>query len=90
MPAVKSKTFRIPLSREPKKNDVILLFATVGGEVSSYCKSSVYDGSSWPTFSSDTAYQSEPSYSNGFISFSVYYLTEIPFKATYVTGWEDS
>lgn len=92
MPAIRLKTFQIPLSREPKKSDVILLVTTTGDEVSKYTQSSTYDGSSWTVFSTDNPYQSEPSYSNGFISFTLNYFSGlvIPFKATYVTGWEDS
>ena len=90
MPAIRLKTFQIPLSREPKKNDIILLAATIlDGEVS--VAASRYDGSSWTTLSTDTPYQDEPSYANGFINFSVTYVSLVtPFKATYVTGWEDS
>lgn len=91
MPAIRSKTFQIPLSREPKKNDVIILAATIanGGGVS--VATSMYDGSSWTTLSTDTPYENEPSYANGFINFSVTYVSLVtPFKATYVTGWEDS
>lgn len=93
MPAIKSKTFQIPVSREPKKSDVILLATmTSANEVSNYTQSSTYNGSSWTVFSTDNPYQSEPSYSNGFISFTLNYFgsSVTPFKATYVTGWEDS
>ena len=90
MPVMKSKTFQIPLSREPKKNDIILLATMTGGEVDKHIQSSKYDGSSWTAFSTDDPYQSEPSYSNGFISFVLDYSTTVPFKATYITGWEDS
>lgn len=92
MPAIKSKTFRIPLSREPKEHDVIILATMTGDEVTKYTQTATYDGSSWTTFSSDSPYQSEPSYSNGFISFTINYFgaSVVPFKATYVTGWEDS
>ena len=90
MPPIRSKTFQIPLSREPKKNDVILLATTItDGGVS--VAASRYDGSSWTTFSTDTPYKDKPSYANGFINFSVTYVNlVIPFKVTYVTGWEDS
>lgn len=92
MPAIRLKTFQIPVSREPKKSDVILLATMGGDEVSKYTQSSTYDGSSWGAFSSDYLYQSEPSYSNGFISFTINYFSAamVPLKATYVTGWEDS
>ena len=90
MPAVKLKTFRIPLSREPKKNDIILLATMTGSEADMYIQSSMYDGSSWKAFSAENGYQSEPSYSNGFISFALNYFQVVPFKATYITGWEDS
>lgn len=92
MPVIRSKTFQIPVSREPKKSDVILLAAMAGDEVSKYTESSTYDGSSWTAFSTDYPYQSEPSYSNGFISFTLNYFNPliVPLKATYVTGWEDS
>ena len=94
MPAlVRSKTFQIPLSREPKKNDVIILAATIAGadEDEVTVVTSIYDGSSWTALSTDTPYKNEPSYANGFINFSVdYFRAVIPFKATYVTGWEDS
>lgn len=90
MPAMRSKTFQIPLSREPKKSDVILLVTKAGDKVSKYTQSSTYDGSSWTVFSTDNPYQSEPSYSNGFISFTLNYFSDVPLKATYVTGWEDS
>lgn len=90
MPAIKSKTFQIPLSREPKKNDIILLATRTGTSVDTYIQSSIYDGSSWEAFSAENGYRSEPSYSNGFISFVLDYFQVVPFKATYVTGWEDS
>lgn len=91
MPAIRLKTFQIPVSREPKKNDVIILAETITDESSISVETSIYDGSSWTTFSTDTPYKNEPSYANGFINFSVdYFRTVIPFKATYVTGWEDS
>lgn len=90
MPVMKSKTFRIPLSREPKKNDVILLATMTANEVDTYNQSSTYDGSSWTKFSSENGYISEPSYSNGFISFVLNYFQVTPFKATYITVWGDS
>lgn len=90
MPPIRSKTFQIPLAREPKKNDVILLAATItDGGVS--VATSIYDGSSWTTLNTDVPYENKPSYANGFINFSVTYVNLVtPFKATYVTGWEDS
>lgn len=92
MPAlVRSKSFQIPLSREPKKNDVIILAATLALEDEVSVVASIYDGSSWTALNTDTPYKNEPSYANGFINFSVdYFRSVIPFKATYVTGWEDS
>ena len=91
MPAIRLKTFQIPVSREPKKNDVILLATTIADKGGISVVASRYDGSSWMNFNTDTPYQDEPSYANGFINFSVTYVALIiPFKATYVTGWEDS
>lgn len=91
MPAIRLKTFQIPVSREPKKNDVIILAATITDDSSISVATSISDGSSWTTFSTDTPYKNKPSYANGFINFSVnYFRVVIPFKATYVTGWEDS
>lgn len=91
MPVIRSKTFQIPLSKEPKKNDVMMLAMT--GMDNSYTSvmTSIYNGSSWTTFSTDVLYENKPSYANGFINFSVTHTNAItPFKATYVTGWEDS
>ena len=89
MPAVSSKTFQIPLFREPKKNDIILV-ATKSGKLDTSCVASMYNGSSWTAPSNDQQYINKPSYANGFIGFSISYTTIIPLKATYVTGWEDS
>lgn len=90
MPAIRSKTFQIPLSREPKKNEVMILAVITQSGDTVDTETSVYDGASWTTFSSDVLYENEPSYANGFINFSVNYFEIVPFKATYVTGWEDS
>lgn len=88
MPAMRSKTFQIPLSREPKMNDIILLYDTYDNSVSIY--HSRYDGSDWSMFGDGNSIAST-SYSGNVFTFSVVYITgHNPAKATYVTGWEDS
>ena len=87
MPAIKLKTFEIPLPREPKANDVIVMIAE--GSDTKYAETSLYDGSDWKGFSTDVPFSSAPTYSNGILSFSVNYFGVIPIKATYITGWED-
>lgn len=91
MPAIRFKTFQIPVSREPKKNDVVILAEKINSGTKVQVETSIYDDSSWKAFSTDVSYKNEPSYANGFINFSVNYFGDVvPFKATYITGWEDS
>lgn len=83
MPALKAKTFSIPISSPPVKGDVILL---ANSENYVYIAQILSNG--WMiTSSQDLSFSSAPVYANGVVTFAVNYYSGLePTKACFVLG----
>lgn len=82
MPAVKAKTFSIPISSSPVKGDAILI-----ADSSNYVYlAQITDEGVWITSSQDLSFSSAPVYADGVVTFAVYYIQLAPTKACFVPG----
>lgn len=83
MPALKAKTFSIPISSPPVENDVILIANSVDHV---YTAQNLSNG--WAiTSSQEVSFSSAPVYANGVVTFAVSYFGDVvPTKACFVPG----